>query len=259
MKRWTRILIVLLVVAVAAAVTVLVVGSAALVRHELTCVDLDIRVQKDLSFVSEQDVKDYLRNYYGPCKGVRIDSLDLDRMEKVLDRRSAIRKSQAWITPDGILHISISQREPAVRFQTPYFGYYADDRGYIFPLQKGWTPLVPVVDGNLPLCVSEGYKGELASDVEKEWMNGILELLAYMSRSRIWAENISQISVRENGDLVLCPREGQERFIFGDSSRAKEKFALIEDYYKYIKPSKEPGWYHSVNVKYPGQIICRKK
>ena len=173
------------------------------------------------------------------------------------------RDMRSYFIPASDAARSVGPRERSDRFQLLSgdwsFGYYADDRGYIFPLQKSWTPLVPVVDGNLPLCVSEGYKGELASDVEKEWMNGILELLAYMSRSRIWAENISQISVREDGDLVLCPREGQERFIFGDSSRAKEKFALIEDYYKYIKPSKEPGWYHSVNVKYPGQIICRKK
>lgn len=259
MKKWVRILMTALTVALAAAVTVLVTGSAERQRHETTCTDLEIRLQEEPSFVSEQDVKDYLRDFYGPCKGVRIDSLDLCRMESVLEGRSAVRSCQAWTTRDGILHISITQRDPVVRFQTGSFGYYADDRGFIFPLQKNWTPLVPVIDGSIPLTVREGYKGELISEKEKAWMAGILELVAFISRSRTWSENIAQISVLSENELVLIPREGRERFIFGDSGRAKEKFALIEKYYKYIQPSKEQGWYRSVNVKYPGQIICRKK
>lgn len=259
MKKWLRIVMTVLVVALAAAVTVLVSGSAASRRHGITCNSVDIRLPEGPSFVSEQDVKDYLRDYYGACMGERIDSIDLRRIESVLDRRSAIRKSQAWTTADGVLHISITQREPAVRFQTPDYGFYADDRGYIFPLQKAWDPQVPVVDGHLPLSVQEGFRGELLTRAEQDWMEGILGLVSCMAEDRNPAVNAAGISVCANGDLVLVPGEGRERFIFGDSGRAQEKLALIEDYYKYIQPSKDEGYYRTVNVKYPGQIICRKK
>lgn len=259
MKKAGRIILCLLAVALAAAVAVLVSGGASLHRHAITCNDLRIYVQEEPAFVSEQDVKDYLVKYYGPCIGERIDSVDLSRIERVLDSRSAIRKTEAWVTGDGILHVAVTQREPVVRFQQGSHGYYADDRGFIFPLQKAWEAPVPVVEGNLPLVVPEGYKGEAVSDAEKEWIAGILGILDHISRSKFWNGNFAGISVSPDGDLVILPREGRERFIFGTSDRTPEKFDLAEDYYKYIQPSKEPGYYGIVNVKYPGQIICRIK
>ena len=259
MKNAARIVITALTVALAAAVAVLVAGSASLYRHTITCNDFDIRLQEEPSFVDEQDVKDYLRKYYGPCIGVRIDSLDLSGIERVLDSRSAIRKSEAWTTPDGILHIAVTQRDPVVRFRKGDHGFYADDRGFIFPLQKAWEAPVPLVEGNLPLNVPEGYKGEAATPAEQQWIAGILEMLQQMARSKRWTAENARLSVSAEGQLTLIPAEGVEHFIFGDSSRAAEKFALVSDYYNYIQPSKDAGWYHVVNVKYPGQIICRKK
>ena len=259
MNKAGRIIITSLVVALAVTVSVLVSGSASSHRHGIACADVDIRVPQEQSFVSEQDVKDYLRKNYGAYIGERIDSLDLRKMESVLDSRSAIRKSQAWTTQDGILHIKITQREPSVRFQKGSHGYYADDRGYIFPLQKTWEAPVPVVEGNLPLEIPEGYCGEPLSESDAQWISGVLDLLGQMSRSKFWTENLKQLSVSERGDLVIIPLEGRERFILGDSSRPEEKLSLVEDYYKYIQPSKDPGTYATVNVKYPGQIICRKK
>jgi len=261
MKTVVRNLLFTLAVAAFAAVCWLVLTCALRDRRVITVESLDVQLPRTgSSFVSEQDVKDYLRDYYGPYTGARLDSVDLDRMERVLDARSAIRKSEAWTTDDGILHISITQREPVVRFQkSGSEGFYADDRGFIFPLQKAWTPLVPVVDGNIPLYAGAGYKGEPGTQAEKKWMAGMLGLLEYMKGSRKWAEFFSEINVAPDGDLVLIPREGDERFIFGSPDSPKEKFAGIEKYYRYIKPSKEEGYYRSVNVKFHGQIICRQK
>lgn len=260
MRKVLKYLLFAIVVAGFAALTALLCGFAANSRRGISCKGLEVSFQNSRSFVSEQDVKDYLKNYYGPYIGERIDSMNLDRMESVLDRRSAIKKSQAWTTDDGILHIGISQRDPVVRFQkSSSNGFYADDRGFIFPLQKAYTPLVPVVSGKIPLSASAGYKGEPANEAERAWMDGILALLDYVKGSRQWSEGISEIRVAENGDLVLIPREGRERFIFGSPDEAKAKFDRIEKYYRYIKPSKDSGWYGSVNVKYRDQIICRKQ
>lgn len=259
MKKGLRILLFIVTLALFAAVTTLVYSSASAGRHVLTCNGLDVQLPKGGRFVSENDIKEYLKDYYGSYLGERLDSVDLSRIEKALDIRSAVRKSEAWITDDGILHISVSQREPAIRFQGNGFSCYADRTGFIFPHQGSYSPLVPVVDGALPLHLTKGYKGEAGSDKEKEWIMQMLDLLDYMKKSRTWADNISQINVQPNGDLVLYPRDGAEHFIFGAPDKFKEKFSRMEDYYRYVKPSKDSAYYRSVNVKYEGQIVCRQK
>ena len=80
-------------------------------------------------------------------------------------------------------------------------------------------------------------------------------MVNYMQGNAIWAENIVQIHVDQNSDIILVPREGDEKFIFGSPDDAAAKFSRIEKYYQYIKPGEKQ--YTSVNVKYKGQIICK--
>ena len=227
-------------------------------RHEVTCQDIRIQYRDDYRFVSEKDVTDALRRNFGSFSGWRIDSLDLASIERLVDNHSAVLKSEAWTTGDGILHISITQRQPVMRFQKGDKGFYIDDRGFIFPLQKGHSAHVPVVDGNIPVRVAEGYKGMAQNPRERDWLEGMAELAGFLARSRTWENSIVQMTVNEDGDLLLIPRSGRERFIFGKPDSPAEKFARIADYYRYVKPSKDEDWYRTVNVKYRGQLICRQ-
>ncbi len=259
MKKGLKYLIFVLCLLLFAAVAVLLCAGASRQRHLVTCTGLDVQLPKEGRFVSEEDVKGYLQDFYGPYIGERIDSMDLAKIEAALDRRSAIRKCEAWTTADGMLHIGVMQRRPVVRFQLGNDGFYADETGFIFPLQSKYTPLVPVIDGDIPLNVAKDYKGEPGSEKEQGWISKILDMLAYMKRSGVWDRDISQITVQGNGDLVLSPRQGRERFIFGEPEDFEAKFSRIEDYYKYIRPAKDSAYYRTVNVKYDGQIICRQQ
>lgn len=241
-------------------VAVLLSDTAKESRRAITCKGLAVNVESSRPFVSEEDVKSFITNYYGDFVGERIDSLNLDRIERVLNRQSAIKQSQAYTTSDGILHITIKEREPVVRFQSSSsFGFYADAEGYIFPLQKAYSPLVPVVTGAFPLRVGPGYKGEVSTPEEKQWLLGCIGLIEQIQGSRLWEGKVSEINIKEDGDFVLIFREGRERFIFGGAEDAAAKFGKIEKYYKYIKPSKPDNYYHTVNLKYKDQIICRQK
>lgn len=259
MKKGIRIVLLLFVVALAAAVTALVCMSAARTRHEVTCNErLDIRMQ-DSSFVTQREVRDCLTKHYGSWSGQRIDSLDLHRMEEVLNGLTAVKRSEAWVTPDGVLHVRIIQRQAAVRFQNADGGFYADEEGYIFPLQKNWEAPVRTVTGSLPFTLPKGYTGLLPSLQDRKWLLGMLELVEFISGSRLWNARISSISVEPGGDVLLGLADGREQVIFGGSDSYREKFALLDDYFNYIRPSKDPGYYKTVNLKYHGQIICRQK
>ncbi len=223
-------------------------------RNLLTCSGLEVEFTDSYNFVTEDDIKEWISAFYGNYIGQRLDSVGLAGIEKLLDSKSAVLKSEAYTTPDGVLNIKLSQREPVLRFQKADTGFYIDERGYIFPLQENYSARVPIIDGHIPIFYAEGYKGEPRDEKEAEWLSSVLRMVNYMKSCKIWSNNIVQISVNENMDLILVPREGNEKFIFGGPDDFEDKFSRIEKYYQYIQPDKE---YTSVCVKYDNQIICK--
>lgn len=227
-------------------------------RSLIACNALSVNFMDSLRFVSEQDIREYIAASYGDYNGQRLDSVGLARIEEILESKSAVMNTEAWLSDDGTLHLDVTQRAPALRFQNGEKGFYVDDRGYIFPLHPSYTAPVPVVNGSIPVRMEEGYKGEAGSVEERMWIQGMLGLNGYITGSKLWKDRISGIDVRDNGDILLTINGRDEIFIFGDSGSTAEKFSKIGKYFDYILPDKGDGYYKTVNVKYNKQIVCRK-
>ena len=228
-------------------------------RHrELACSGLKVEFADKFNFVTAEDIEGYLNKEYGAYIGQRLDSVDLMKVETILGRKSAILRAEAFTTPDGKLNVKIYQREPSVRFQKGDNGFYADSEGFLFPLQDNYRSKVPIIDGDIPLSIESGYKGQPKTESERDWLQKVIAMVGYIQGSKTWSENISQISVRKNGDLVMVPRHGKELFILGQPVDIEDKFSRIGKYYSSIVPEKGEGYYSTVNVKFDGQIVCRK-
>ena len=228
---------------------------AAEARREVTLNRVEAVVADSLKFITPEDVKDWMDDY-GTYMGLRLDSVNLCRVETLIDRKSAVRKSQAWLTGDGTLHISVTQREPVVRFQSREGGFYADRDGFLFPLQNRHTARVPVVDGDLPLHLEKGFKGEPESEAGKAWVSSILRLVRFLETKKEWADLVGQVTVLKGGNLVIIPRDGNERFLIGTPTDIEAKFDRIRKYYEGVAPL-EQG-YRTVDVRYAHQIVCKK-
>lgn len=252
----------LLLVLVCLGIWSLTLGLARKQLRARTCqgkgtLEVTVTDSTERNFVGREDIEKWLDKEYRAYAGLPLDSVDLTRIEGIVTGHSAVRECDAWITDDGILHVRLSQREPVVRFDEGTNGYYADATGFIFPLQSRGSVDVPVVDGKLPFSVPRGYKGELADPVRREWMMRILGLVSAMKGS--WSQDyIRHITASADGNLVLTPIHGKERFIFGQPVRCEEKLDLMEKYYTAVVPSKEPGYYSTVDLRYRGQLICKK-
>ena len=228
-------------------------------RKSCRCERLQVRVLDSLEnhFVSESDIKTVLDKTFGQYIGIAADSLDLVRIEEVVNRKSAVLDSEAYLTNDGTLHIDITQRRPVVRFQKSDGGFYADADGYIFPLQSSFSSHVQIIDGHIPLAANSGYKGEISNPEEKEWFEKIMTLVNYMEERSEWKDKIVQIHVRADRNLILIPRIGRERFVFGQPDGVEEKFERMKKYYTAVVPEKGSDKYKEVDLRYRGQIICR--
>ncbi len=258
MKKGLRIAIIAGLACALALLILMIFGMNGIRKRQLTCGGVNVEFADGYNFVTADDIAGYLDSEYGAYIGQRLDSVDLKRIERLLEGKSAILRSEAYVTKDRKLRINILQRQPVLRFRKGSQGWYADAQGYIFPLQEHFTARVPIVDGAVPMTVPEGYKGRLSDEKEVRWLDGMLEMVRFMEHSKIWEDAIVQMHVEQNGDLVLIPREGKERFIFGNPFDCADKFGRLEDYYRYIVPEKGADYYRTVNVKFEKQIVCRK-
>ena len=262
MKRIYRHILGLLLIGICIAVWVLTTGMA---RHELrtrTCQGkgkLQVTVTDSLErrFVAKADVQDWLEKEYGAYAGLPLDSVDLTRIEKLICSHSAVREAEAWITDDGVLHVALSQREPVIRLENGQNACYADETGYLFPLQARGSVSVPVVSGKLPFDVPKGFKGYLRDPDQALWLSRVISVVTYM-RGKVWEKDIRRVAVRPGGELVLYPVQGREEFLFGPPVRIDEKFRRLTTYYRSIAPSKDPGYYSKVDLRYRKQVVCKK-
>lgn len=213
------------------------------------CSSLDVIIPGTLEFVTQDDVRGMMDRGYGPYIGVLLDSLDLGRIEHLMESKGVVKDCEAWTTRDGVLHISISQRTPVLMFKRGEEGFYLDRDACVMPLHSSYTADVPVIEGAIP---------DLSGGKNTDWSMGVLELMDWIAASKTWKEKIEKVSVNKDGDIELRVTDGKERFIFGAPGQTGSKFSRMEKYYSHIVPSKGEGYYKSVNLKYNKQIICRK-
>lgn len=212
------------------------------VRNTIDCNTLDINICGTDSLVTEDEIHAFVDKYYGTYIGVRINDIDLVKLESMLRGRDAVKGCEAWVTDDGSLHMEITQRKPILRFESGNKGYYVDESGFIFPLNSGsWTADVPVVECEL----WRGFNGD--------WLDGILASVRTLSSDKVVGKRIDSYEVDDEGNLVLLS-EGT-RFFLGDPADIERKTAAVRTYCERIEPKGKN--YTKVYVSYKGQIICR--
>lgn len=228
-------------------------------RGQIVCKRILVHVEDsvDIRFISSEEVIRSVRKGYGKCIGMVLDSIDLIKVENIVDSKSAVLKSQAYTTKDSTLHIEVKQRKPLVRLQRGSNGFYADAEGYVFPLQSTYAPHIQIVDGNIPIKVEPGHKGEIENPESRKWLLDVIGMVRMIENNKDWKRIIVQIHVNEEGDIVLVPRDGQEKFIFGYPENLEEKFDKFRKYYTAIVPKAGKEKYKVVDLRYKGQIICK--
>ena len=213
-------------------------------RHGISCRELEVSVPGPHQFVSEDEARGWIDNFYGIYVGQRLEDVNIASIEKMLETKAPVRKAEVWITDDGVLHALVLQRDPVLRFEYKGNGYYTDREGNIFPLSGDYVADVPVISCDPKL----GF--------DPEWLSQTIGLVWKISGSNVWSKRIEGYAVDSNGDFVLL---GESlRIIYGDFKESARKFAAMERYYSEIAPLRADQPYHTVNVKYKGQIICRK-
>ena len=227
-------------------------------RGEAVCTKVEITILDSLKtpFVTTESIRQYLKEDFGKIIGVKVDSLDLSRIESVLNSKSAILKSEASVTNQGTVGIVITQRTPMIRFQTPTYGLYCDKEGVLLPLQEDFRTDVMIIDGNIPLSREDCTNGRPKDPKKAKWIDDILKFSIHIESS-IWKDRIAQIHCDKDRELTIIPKEGNEKFLFGHPDDIEGKFKKMQIYYERILAEKGNEAYNVVDLRFKKQIVCK--
>ncbi len=215
---------------------------------------IDINRSDENYFISKEDIRSILFSAGDSLVGTAANKIPLSLLERLLIANKYIKDAKVFIDVKGNLQVSIEQRKPLLRIiNANNASYYVDVEGYKMPLSSLYSAHTIISNG----FIEEQYDAK-NDTIQTELLKSLFALSQYIHRSDFWEAQIEQIYVEANQDFVFVPRVGDHKIIFGDTSNMLEKFDNLMIFYKKALP--KVGWqtYHTINVKYKGQIVASR-
>jgi len=204
--------------------------------------------------ISERDVRQVLLSAFGSdLENSELASLDVDRMERVLENDPFVKNADVYIDQNNQVHIDIEQREPLVRvLDNKGNNYYLDAAGKKMPPSKNYAARVIVATGNISPYTPQ-FRQKRKSNL-KDLFNLTQALLA----DEFLASFIQQIHVNNAGDFILVPLIGDQKIVLGTARKLEDKLDRLKIFYQEGMPYE--GWrkYETINLKYSGQVVCKR-
>lgn len=204
-----------------------------------------------LSMIQDSDIK---------FLGQALNTIDLDGIEDILSELRELECVEVYTTADGVLHIDADQRDPMMRVITSYGNnYYIDKYGHVIPHSQTYTPRMIVVSGNIEVPDSCILGKSILDYNDDLLISRTFKLIAYINEDKFWQELIEQVWINENEEIELVPRLGDHIVKFGEAGNYEWKFNVLRTFYKEAMPV--TGWdkYDEIDMRFNGQLVCRKR
>ncbi len=233
-----------------------IMGLASSYQQHMACKDMQIVVhaEEDQAFLSKEDVKMLVEMEYGrELIGEKFSKINLATVEAGLEEVPFIKDAEVYKTVTGVLNLQVWMKEPIARVVNNSGSYlYLDKWGHKFPTSSQQTAHVMLIRGDID------EKLMPVDTLRKEALQASLPVLNYIYHHDFWNAQISEIIVKDNGDLILHPQIGDMDIEFGKPDQIKEKFERLTLFYH--KVIENVGWDHYgfISVKYKHQVIAKK-
>lgn len=204
--------------------------------------------------ISERDVRQLILRAFGnTLEGTELARLEVERMERVLEEDPFVLDAETYIDQHNVFHIKIEQREPVLRVLDNNGGnYYLDKAGVKMPTSKNFAARVIVATGNVaPYTLDFKEK-------KRTTLKDLFLLTETLLADDFLASFVQQIHVSSSGEFILVPLIGKQKIILGSARRLDDKLRRLKIFYQQGIPY--TGWnqYKSINLKYNGQVLCKK-
>lgn len=184
--------------------------------------------------------------------GEKMGEIALRDIEQNLLNNPFIKKAEVYKSNSGVLNVEVAIRKPIARLINNSGNYiYLDEEGHKFPDSRLHSARVPLIRGDFEETVADTFVCET--------LEAAMPVLKYIQHNKFWNAQVSEIAIMTSGEMRVYPQVGDMYIEFGFPNRIVEKFDNVLEFYQQVVP--KVGWekYKSLNVKYKGQVVAKKK
>ncbi len=239
--------------------TIMLIAGAVDRKKELTIVATVVEVEpleNGALLIDSLDVIKLIERSFGmPLDEQAAGLVDVGRVERVLEEDPFVKNAEVALTANSRVKIEVEQRQPILRvIDNLGAQYYIDKDGARVPLSKHFAARTLVATGNIPPHTPEFLTKK------NHLMKPLFELTNFILDDPFWKALFEQIYVNSRNEFVLVPKVGDQVVIFGKwDLSAEDKFRRLRVFYE--EGMSREGWqkYHSIDLRYRGQVVCERK
>jgi cell division protein FtsQ len=236
-------------------------------KNQCREVQISIDAPKDATFITVQDVKNYITIVVDSLVGTELSKVNIENIENIINGNPFVLRSKVYGSLEGIVKINITQRTPIVRIQNMYNqSFYISEDGGLMPIINGKTARVLVANGfifdkylnSLKLVLDSSKYGADLIQLNKNLMK-IYTAAYYIYLDPFWKAQIQQLFLDTHSNILMMPLVGDYIINLGDKNNIREKFEKLRIFIR--KPEFLCSWdkYDTININFKGQIVCSKK
>nr|WP_315150955.1 cell division protein FtsQ [uncultured Flavobacterium sp.] len=200
-------------------------------------------VGENAPYITQETVNKLLIENNQDAKSIGKDKLDLNRLEKRLNKHEMIEKSDVFVSVDGVLKAAVKQKTPIARVYNGDNSYYIDYKGGMMPLSSNYTARVPLVSG----------------EINKKNSEKLAELLRIIYDDEFLKKNIIGVQIMPNGSLKMLNRNYNYQIDFGGIVRMQAKLNNYKAFFQKAVLDSSLYKYKTIDLRFAQQVVCTKK
>ncbi len=195
----------------------------------------------EIHFVSPQELSAELGTLPQTARNTLLKDIDIDSLERVLNRFDKIERVNVNILTSGKILIDVWPMRPVARiFDSAGHSYYINRDGKRIVAAPGYFLDVPVVTGDF----SPSFPA-----------TELFPLLDYLEANPEWGEAVSMIEARSPNDIVVVPVIRGHVINLGNTDNLPDKFNRLKLMYSKVMSAKGWDFYKEISVKWRGQVV----
>ncbi len=222
---------------------------------------IDISDSSDYHFVTKRQLLNLAYGNSTRIAGKPLKEVSVSAIENRINVLRELKKAEAYMTVDGLVHVYVEQRVPVMRVMPDNGGdYFVDEDGVVVRKRNLFNPRLHIVEGNVNIS-SAMLNGVSVLDtaIKNSILKDIYHLVTYINDDKFWSAQIDQIDVDGNDEIDLIPRAGNQLIHLGTAENYEGKLRNLQAFYDKVLP--EVGWnkYSLINLEFKDQIVCKRR
>ncbi|AER40433.1 MAG: cell division protein FtsQ [Flavobacteriales bacterium] len=171
----------------------------------------------------------------------KIGQLCILKMEQKLNNSPFIKKSEVFLSVDGILNIKVWQKEPILRIKNGNEEYYLTKDAENLKLSSFYSSKVLLAKGSF----------------SKEEKKHLSDLVQTINSDELLKNQI--IGIKKTDLFILIPKIGNHHIILGNLKDFKIKLNKLKAFYKQYLNKIDINRYKSIDLQYKDQVVAKKR